>query len=112
MTSSTSRHDACQGGRDIPKVKTKKSSIQVNPLLNYSLVDLTLIFSNLTPPKNTPFNVGVVHLHAFRPDKVSNAEQKVIKAIGNNQYQKFTKSEACFKDVPKFEESCGLDENI
>ena len=80
--------------------------------LSYTLNGLTINFDSVTPTTNAVHNVGVVYSRMTRPAHGSEAEQKMIEAIGKNQYSKFTENESSLKDVLKLEESHGLDKNI
>ena len=107
MSSSLSNHQTGCRGRSA-RIRRTNPDLP----LTYTLNGITVNFASSTPPNNALHKVGVVCFRTSRPVHGSGAEQKMVEAIGKNQYSKFKENESSLKDILKFEESHGLDENI
>ena len=80
--SSSSNHRAGSRGRS---ARTRRTDLS----LTYTLNGLTVNFTLATPPKNVLRNLGVVSSCTSRPVHGSDAKQKMVEAIDQNQYSKF-----------------------
>ena len=84
MLSSSNRQTTGGQGRS-----ARTSRTNPDQLLTYTLNSVTVSFALPTPPTNPLHNVGVVYSRTFRPAHGSDAEWKMVEAIGKNQYSKF-----------------------
>ena len=80
--------------------------------MTYTLNGVTVSFTLPTLPTTIINNVGVVYSRTSRPAHGSDAERKMVDAIGKNQYSKFKENESSLKDGLVLEDSQGLDKTI
>ena len=83
--SSTSNHQTGGRGRGGQKRRTRSTRGRRTDLpLIYTLTGLIVNFDSATPPTNASHNVGVVYSCTTRPTHGSEAERKMVEAIGKH----------------------------